>query len=176
MFGCRTTTRCAAPSSYSTKAVSEYRSSSAARGVRPGSFHRQPVVLYDLLPTFHELAGGVEDLPEDIDGRSLVPAFRGELLPDAERINPGLVFHRPRPGNDTGEGYSALRYRDYKLVVVWTADGEVKRRELYRMSRDLGEQFDLSAEDPERTDRLFQKLIDYLNAVGAEKPQDRPGT
>ena len=143
--------------------------------VDSGTFHRQPVVLYDLLPTFYELAGG-EDLPAEIDGSSLVPAFRGELLPDAERINPGLVFHRPRPSNETGEGYSVLRHRDYKLVVAWTPDGDVKRKELYRMSRDLSERFDLSREDPERTERLFQKLMDYLTAVNAERPQDRPGT
>ena len=142
-------------------------------GVAAGSFQRQPVVLYDLLPTFYELAGGVDPLPVEIDGGSLVPAFHGAKLIDEERIAPGPVFHRPRPQNDTGEGYSALRHRNYKLVVAWNPDGSVKRTELYRVDRDVSEWMDLSETDPDRTARLVTKLQDYLESVNAEKPNDR---
>ena len=145
-------------------------------GVAPGTFHRQPVALYDLLPTVYKLAGGSEPLPDTIDGGSLAPAFLGQALPDAERISPGLVFHRPRPLNDTDEGYSALRHRDYKLLVAWSPEGEVKRRELFHLRTDLSEQRDLATDDPGRTERLFEKLTTYLEAVNAETPTQIPGT
>jgi len=144
-------------------------------GVQLGTFQRQPIVLYDLLPTFHELAGGTGPLPDTLDGSSLVPAFLGEPLPDPERIAPGQVFHRPRPLNDTGEGYSALRHRNYKLLVAWTPEGEVKRRELYDLRHDLAEQNDLSRVDPGRTERLFAKLMTYLEEVDAETATEIPG-
>ena len=144
-------------------------------GVKPGSFQRQPIALYDLLPTFHELAGGTEALPDSVDGGSLVPALLGGSLADAERIAPGLVFHRPRPQRSTGEGSSALRHRNYKLLLTWSAQGEVKRTELFRLDRDMAERHDLAREDPGRTERLRKKLLDYLAAVNAEQATEIPG-
>ena len=95
---------------------------------------------------------------------------------DDDRVRPGLVFHRPRPSRDLGKGYSALRHRNYKLIVTWHPDGAISNTELFRLDHDLRESHDLSAEDPKRTDSLRKKLTDYLAAVNAEKPQDRPGT
>lgn len=142
-------------------------------GVVPGTFQRQPIALYELLPTFYELAGGTEKLPDELDGASLVEALKGQRLTDEERTRPGLVFHRPRAIKGFGKGYSALRHRNYKLILSWDDKGEVSKTELFRLDHDLREAHDLSTSDPDRTESLRKKLLDYLAAVNAEKPQDR---
>jgi arylsulfatase A len=138
-------------------------------GVRPGSLTREPVVLYDLLPTFVELAGGqAASLPEEIDGGSLAPLLHGRG--PVRRPLPGLVFHRPllrfRGGKPLPAlGFSAYRAGDMKLVVDWVDD----KKELFHLREDPGELRNLAGERPEETAALFGQLTDYLDAVGAEK-------
>jgi len=45
-------------------------------GIRPGTVLDQPVGLEDLMPTVLEMAG--VDVPESVEGRSLLPLLRGE--------------------------------------------------------------------------------------------------
>jgi arylsulfatase A len=140
-------------------------------GIRTGSLSREPVVLYDLLPTFVELAGGsVSALPDEIDGGSLAPLLR-ERGP-VRRPTPGLVFHRPllrfRGGTPLPHmGMSAYRLGDWKLVVDWLSG----KKELFNLRQDPGELNNLASERPDETEALFGQLTGYLHAVGAEKPQ-----
>lgn len=138
-------------------------------GIRPGAIQSEPVVLYDLLPTLVDLAGGdVSALPDDIDGGSLKPALR-ETGP-VNRALPGLVFHRPilefRDGRtvDDHRGWSAFRSGDLKLVVDLVAD----EKALYDVREDPGETRDLSSARAEEAERLYRILMDYLEAVDAE--------
>jgi arylsulfatase A len=140
-------------------------------GIRPGSLTREPVILYDLLPTFAELAGGqVASLPEEIDGGSLVPLLYGRG--SVHRPLPGLVFHRPllrfRGGKPLATvGFSAYRAGDMKLVIDWVDD----TKELFNLREDPGELHDLAVERPQEVETLFRQLTDYLDSVDAEKVQ-----
>jgi arylsulfatase A len=137
-------------------------------GIEAGALTREPVVLYDLLPTLVDLAGGnVSALPDEIDGGSLKPLLHG--VGGVQRALPGLVFHRPllrfRGGKLTGNGaMSAFRSGDLKLVV----DQLTGEKFLYDLRNDPGETKDLAAARPADVERLAGELDGYLKAVDAE--------
>ena len=134
-------------------------------GIKPGSSSHVPVVGYDLLPTFYDLAGGRDALTDEVDGGSIVPLF---AHPDSGTVNrplDALVFHRP-----VRKLESAIRQGDHKLFVSWDQSGEVQSRALYNLQSDISEKQDLSASDPIRADALQKVLMDYLEKVDAEIP------
>ena len=137
-------------------------------GVEPGSQCDTPIVAYDLLPTFLELAGSTRLLAEGFDGGSFVPLLSDPSRRRVER--PGgdaLVFHMPHYNNyGVGKPHSALRQGDFKLLHFHDSD----RSLLFNLQSDLGEQDDLSHVMPERVARMKSVLADYLIAVRAETP------
>lgn len=136
-------------------------------GIPAGSVCREPVVGYDFLPTFYELAGGDAELSDEIDGTSFAAAL---LQPDdaaLERRHEALFFHRPR------RGFSAIRQGDDKLLVFWNASGNVRESELYRVEPNPREEnFNIAADEPARVQDLQQRLLDYLTSVDAETKAD----
>ncbi len=134
-------------------------------GIEAGSVCREPASGLDFLPTFAELAGGLE-LPENLDGDSLVDALHNNHL---DRKREALMFHQG--ANRTP--ISAIRKGKYKLIKHWSAGQDcrycgAKLLELYDLSEDLGEMDDLSDELPEVTASLDGELNAFLNEVGAE--------
>lgn len=141
-----------------------------ARGprVEAGSVSHVPVVGYDFLPTFFDLAGGEGELGKEIDGAT----FRQLLVePDAEPINrpnDALIFHRP------GKYESAIRNAEHKLFVKWTDNGKISDRQLYRVDENPTEDGnDITDDNPELVKTLEGKLLGYLESVAAEKPKPR---
>ena len=137
-------------------------------GIKAGALCGEPVVQYDLLPTFVDLAGGKGPLPDDLDGGSVRPLLENDGKGTVKRALPGLVFHRPQ------RGYSAFRQGDYKLVVNWARE----KKELFDLSKDVGEENDLSAKMADNTAEMYATLTDYLKKVNAEtyqKPTPKAG-
>ena len=141
--------------------------------VKANSVSRIPVTGLDLLPTFADLAGYKGNLPENIDGGSLVDLLRSGGVGEVRRRRDALIFHQ----GAKRVPISAIRKGNYKLIKHWLAEDKkikgVKYRgdkliELYDLSRDLSESKDLSLEMPERTKALHAELMDYLEEVGAE--------
>jgi arylsulfatase A-like enzyme len=132
-------------------------------GVKAGAICREPVAQYDLLPTFYDLAGGREPLPAEIDGGSLRPLMGNSGA--VKRSLPALVFHRPGLASLP---HSAIRSGDYKLVITWSGPWQVAKRELFDLSRDIGETNNLAETMPEKTDEMSAVLIGYLKSVNAE--------
>ena len=142
-------------------------------GVFPESVCRVPVCGYDLLPTFYQLAGGTDPLPEYIDGGSINALLADPENGAAERPHSALFFHRP------GRQVSALRHGDYKLIINWSSLGTIRTRELYHVGIDPGETGrNIANENPERTELLQGVLLDYLEEIGAYSPPSpvEPGT
>jgi arylsulfatase A-like enzyme len=134
-------------------------------GVKAGAICRQPVVQYDLLPTFYDLAGGREPLPAEIDGGSLRPLLQDPANAAVKRPLPGLVFHRPLL---SAQKHSAIRVGDFKLVITWSGPWQVEKRELFNLAKDIGEQQNLAETMPEKADEMSAALIAYLKSVNAE--------
>jgi arylsulfatase A-like enzyme len=137
-------------------------------GVEAGSQSNEPVISYDLLPTLADIAGATDALPDELDGRSIRPLLKN---PDAkiQRPSEGLVFHFPHY-NAVGlnEPHSAIRIGDYKLLKFTSS----KRELLFNVADDPSESEDLYDANIALAGELNAELETYLNAVGAEKPEE----
>ena len=141
-------------------------------GIEPGSFSKEPVAGYDILPTIADLAGYQNKLPDDLDGVSFKLLL--DKKGDGEFLRPnGLVFHRFA----NYYLHSAIRDGRYKLLRFWNMKGHYqdtpfwkqgKRVLLFDLEADLGETRDLSDSMPDKVAELNDKLMNYLNSVDAE--------
>jgi arylsulfatase A-like enzyme len=111
--------------------------------VKANSYSDVPVVGTDILPTLADLAGYPDKLPEVLDGGSIK----------------NVIHNKGR-----GEISSAIREGRFKLVKTW----EQNRLELFDLSEDVSEENNLAEEMPEKTRELEDKLVSFLEEVGAE--------
>lgn len=137
-------------------------------GITAGSLCRTAVTGYDLFPTFYDLIGGQQNLPEEVDGVSLKP-----LLDDPEngRLDrpEGAVFF-----NKASDRMSSIRDGDYKLIVFWTKNDAFEKRELYNLAIDPLEKKNLANKERDRADALQEKLLTFMKKVDAEMPTTAP--
>ena len=120
-----------------------------------------PTAGWDLLPTYYELAGGVAELPGELDGVSIAEAFYQGDAADIERSGDALIFHFPWYN---GEPESSIRRGDFKLLK----NLDTQAVALYKLSDDLSEKHDLKSFYPEMAASLEQQMMEYLDSVGAE--------
>lgn len=123
-----------------------------------------PVIGMDLYPTILNLAG----LPVvEHDGKNLLPHLRSANEP----VNRSTIFwHYPHYHQGGATPYSAMRKDNYKLIEFFE-DG---RLELYDLSRDIGEETDLSDSLPDLTNQLHQELQVWRGEVDAQYPSENP--
>ncbi len=131
-----------------------------------------PVVGYDLFPTIVDLAGpkiNNLDIPNDLDGGTLVQILNGDDSAKVKRNTQGIVFHFPHY-NVCGlnEPHSAFRTENFKLVEFYTS----KRKLLFDMRTDISEINDLSEERPDLVAQMSRTLNEYLSSVEAEVPEE----
>jgi arylsulfatase A-like enzyme len=113
-----------------------------AAGLAPAQF----VANIDLAPTFLDLAG--VDIPESMQGRSLVPLLRGEAPADWRTSVYYRYYHDP--GHHDTRAHYGVRTATHKLIHYWT--------------KDAWEMYDLAA-DPHETHNL---LFDPAEAARPE--------
>ena len=154
--------------------------------VRKASLCNNPITQMDFLPTFNELAGVQSKPVKELDGESIVPLLYQR---DGKRFkHRSLYWHFPNYHPETNfdqckseigieDGYisrttpqSAIREGEYKLIYFY----ESKKSELYHLTKDIGEQNDLSQTMPEKSRVLQEKLFSYLNSVDARLPRKNP--
>ena len=118
--------------------------------------HGQVGDVIDLMPTILDLAhapyprtrGGHEILPEE--GKSLVPAFNGQL------VGRGPLFWEH-------EGNRAARLGDWKLIA-----GFKEKWQLYNLAKDRTELVDLAAQNPQKVDELKALYEQWAKRCGVE--------
>lgn len=108
----------------------------------------EPVIQIDVVPTALAAAGGEVDPAWKLDGANLLPLLEGS---SATAPHDALYWR-------FGIQY-AVRQGDWKLVKAHIDDAP----RLFNLARDLGEQTDLAAQEPERA-RKLQALWDAWNA------------
>ena len=131
--------------------------------VKPGSESSEPVITMDFVPTFLEAAGTKYD-PKRYDGVSLFPELTGKGPLDRDAIYfhyPHFAFH-----GDNKMG-SAIRSGDYKYIQYYGGHAPV----LYNLRTDIGEQHDLSQQQPARANKLQAKLQAWLKETDAQLPR-----
>ena len=134
--------------------------------IKSGRESSVPVSGCDILPTIIELAGGVANQLEEIDGGSFKTILFNESARTISRQVEGIFFHVPyKNGIAFKRPHSAVRVGNYKLVKFNDND-EVM---LFDLESDYHELSDLSLEQPEKTRVLEQILNEYLKMVHAPK-------
>lgn len=110
----------------------------------------------DVLPTVLDALGLA--IPTGLDGRSLMPAVRGERLPGAPAILETAIAGYQTPPSRTGERLAGIRHAGWKLVV---GCGEV-RPQLFHTHLDPDEVADLAGSGEPKEIELRAELTRYL--------------
>jgi arylsulfatase A-like enzyme len=158
--------------------------------IKRGTSCEVPVIGTDFYPTFLELAGAMHPENYPLDGKSIVPLFKG----DKPTNRAALYWHFPaylqsyeglrQDSRDTtfrSRPVSVIRKDDWKLLLFheeWVLDGgrekmeESNAVELYNLRNDLGEQNNLVKSDPQKRDELLDELLDWMVAIDAPIPSE----
>jgi len=131
-------------------------------GIKAGGF---PLQTMDLLPTLVGLCG-IESKAK-YDGIDLSAQFRGEAKADASRE---FRWHYPLYSQSFGKPGAAIRVGALKLIEYFETD----RRELFDLSKDVGEGKNLAAEKPDVVKELAGKLAEWRKEIGANLPVVNP--
>jgi arylsulfatase A-like enzyme len=134
--------------------------------IKPGSIENNYFSSIDWLPTFCELAG-IRGLPENVDGKSILPLLTGKGAYDSQRT---VFWHYPHFSNQLGRPAGSVRTGNYKLVELY----ESGKLELYDLQNDIGETVDLSEKLKQKRDELFKLLTDWRKSVNAQMPVPNP--
>lgn len=134
--------------------------------IAAGGDCKTPVVLTDLVPTLLEAAGlDPAEVIGPLDGRSMMKLLHGESQPTAT-----LYWHFPHYTNQGGRPAGAIREADWKLIEQF----EDENVELFNLAQDQGEENNLAASEPTRTDELRRKLAAWREQIGAQMPSPNP--
>ena len=123
--------------------------------IEKGSIYKKSIVTLDILPTALSAAGG--QMPTNLDGVDIMPYLEGRDEPPHESLFWRLGHH------------GAVRKGDWKLI--WFDDAPPR---LHNLISDVGEQIDLSEEEP----KLAQELLESFHRWESEliKPVWRTDT
>lgn len=136
-------------------------------GVKSGGFCDLPTVGWDLFPTFCELAGIKGGLPSGLEGMSLKSLFETGTA-DSNTMARQLAFHYPHDGQ--AGPHSTITQGGFKLIKFYETDTS----KLFDLNLDIGEQNDLSQQQPEKAQRMHLALMNYLAQVNAGMPVTNP--
>lgn len=137
----------------------------AGPGIAAHRWCDSPTTTPDWYPTFLELAGLPPQPQQHQDGVSIAPLLRGETMEERP-----LFWHYPHYGNQGGQPMAAVRRGNYKLLKFF----EDNHTELYDLSQDIGESFNLAEELPNLANELETLLDAWIQEVGGIVPQPNP--
>lgn len=138
-------------------------------GIEANSWSRVPIVGWDLFTTYAEWAEiDPGDLPDGIEGGSIVPVLENGGVGEVQRPIPGLVFHFPH--YQAGTPQSAIRVGEYKLIKYF----ETNQTVLFDIANDIGERHNLAPAMPGKAAELEALLDEYLESVDADMPIMNP--
>ena len=132
----------------------------AGPGVKPAVVSDVPVSGLDILPTLADLAGYDQPLPKALDGGSLRNVISNAGKGRVKRNNPFMIFHHAVDRSPQ----TAIIRDPFKLVKTWEDD----QLELFDLSKDIGEENDLSEKMPAKTRDLHDQMTSFLKKVNAE--------
>ena len=139
--------------------------------IKPGSVSNQQVIGTDFFPTFAEIAG-VQDLPKNIDGKSLVPLLKRNKKIDRD----ALYWHYPHYHRFGYMPSGAILEGKYKLIEWYEKSmfNEDMPYSLFNIEDDLSEEHDLAKEMPEKAKAMWEKLKAWRKNVGAQEMTINP--
>lgn len=124
-----------------------------------------PTITMDLYPSFLEFAAVEPAANQPRDGISLARLLRD---PRTSLNRDALYWHLPHYHHSTPA--SAIRQGNWKLIEFY----ETGASELYDLGRDLAEQHNLAASQPDRVDAMKTALQQWRKRSGARQPETNP--
>ena len=144
--------------------------------VKPGGKCAEPITAVDLLPTFCEMTGATLPEKQPVDGKSLLPLFKGGTL--GQRA---IFWHFPaylqsyqrsdeqRDPLFRSRPCGIIRAGDWKLHQYFEDGG----LELYNLRDDIGETENLAKSNPEKARQLLAELEAWRAATKAPVPTEK---
>jgi len=135
--------------------------------VKPGSVCNVPVIATDFYPTILAATGSKLRPFQHLDGENLLP-----LLTESGDLKRQAIFwHYPHYNKHPSSfPASVIRLGNWKLIE----NLETKQVSLYNLADDLGEKNDLAEKAPERLKKMYAKLEQWRNEVGADPMKPNP--
>jgi len=129
----------------------------------------QPVITPDWYPTILAMTGtkGDEVHNRDLDGVPLLPILHD---PAQSLGRQAIYWHYPHYHKGGSSPYTAVRAGPWRLIEFY----EGQRLELYDLTRDPGEQYDVSREFPDKAAELRGLIAAWRAAIGAQSPLPNP--
>lgn len=128
-----------------------------------GSVCHEPIISNDFFATFADVANLPDSSSNGTDGVSIAPLLENS---GAHLDREALFWHYPHYHSMGATPHGAVRVGPWKLIEFY----EDMHSELYNLEEDLGEQHDLAAEMPGKTNELRQRLHTWREEVGAQMP------
>lgn len=125
-------------------------------GIKRGSTPEKFVANIDLAPTFLDLAG--LEIPDSMQGRSLVPLLKGETPADWRESIYYRYYHDP--GHHNTAAHVGVRTAKHKLIYYWKKDAY----ELFDLEKDPMEQHNLLYDQAEARQPEVAKLFGEMKA------------
>ena len=130
--------------------------------IKAGSVQEALAINADFAPTLMQAAG--LPVPEDIQGRSLVPLMKGERPRDWRRSFYYRYYHDP--GDHNTRAHYGVRTETHKLIYFWKKD----QWELYDLQRDPDELHNIYSDPAQQP--LVAKLKTELAKLKKELKDD----
>lgn len=142
--------------------------------IEPGSFSQEAITQIDYYPTFLDAAGIVKPADKILDGKSLLPVFQGENLPERSLFWHFPIYLEAYSDNnpDTHDIYFRTRPGSVILKYPWKLHEyfEDDRLELYNLELDIREKTNLVDHFPEKASELHTLLKNWRNELDAPVP------
>ncbi|MEM7478039.1 MAG: sulfatase-like hydrolase/transferase [Planctomycetota bacterium] len=133
-------------------------------GIPAGATSREPVVGWDIMPTVLDMARAKEQIPDNIEGGSLLAHCSTGGNAPIKRRDPFMVF---RYTKTTGALDIAIMQDGYKLLRELRSEKE----HLWSLWEDLGEQENLISKEPGKAAQLRANLDGYFARLGWDQEQ-----
>lgn len=134
--------------------------------IAPGNVRTELASILDFAPTFLELAGA--PVPEDLQGRSLLPLLRTQSPPADWRD--GHYYHYY--GQFGVPSHCGIRTETHKLIWFYEATDPDEAWELFDLQKDPHERVNLAPEpgSANRLNAMRGKLREQMNALEVTEP------
>jgi arylsulfatase A-like enzyme len=118
----------------------------------------------DILPTLLDLAGVTVDPPEPLHGKSFAPLLRGESDEPIRDCAITSAFFRHAPDEEPTGWETPVLYTDQ---WAYAPIGMTGSRELFDLHADPYAESDVADQYPQIVEQLHQRLLDWLDDIGA---------
>jgi len=133
-------------------------------GIQANTHSPTPVVGTDVFTTVMDIVGGFDQVPERVEGASLLAHLKSGGRKPVRRKDPFLVFKytKPRVPHDM-----TIVQGDYKLIK----DIDTGRIFLFNLRKDIGEGHNLADERPELAKRMYADMTAYFKRFDWDESQ-----